>query len=74
VEEREIDSKGHITPSCNAICTCIGATGNFSASHARVSNNPIKFKINISCPPYSNETFYTKALEYKEYFTLIDLV
>ena len=33
-----------------------------------------KFKINISSPPYrSNETFYTKALEYKEYFTPVDL-
>jgi hypothetical protein len=25
-ETSEIDSKGQITPSCNVICTCIGAT------------------------------------------------
>jgi hypothetical protein len=31
------------------------------------------FKINISNWPYSNEILYTKALEYKEYFTQIDL-
>ena len=33
-----------------------------------------KFEINISrYLPYSNETFYIKALGYKEYFTAIDL-
>ena len=33
-----------------------------------------KLEINISSAPHSNETFYTKALEYKGYFTPIDLV
>jgi hypothetical protein len=41
----------------------------------RVSKNPIFWKNQnkyFYSVPYSNETFYIKALEYKEYFTHID--
>jgi hypothetical protein len=48
---------------------------NFSVWHARASKNPIFFKIQNKdfYLLYSNETFYIKALEYKKYFTHIDL-
>ena len=41
--------------------------------HARVSKNPISWKIQNKYFkwPYSNEIFYTKALEYKEYFNIL---
>jgi hypothetical protein len=74
------NSKGQITPSCSVICTCIGAMGAHywpilaCGTRVRVTTRySEKFKINISSPPYSNETFHTKALEYKWYFTPIDL-
>jgi hypothetical protein len=43
--------------------------------NARSSKNPAfeKFKNKYFFSPYSNETFYMKALEYQEYFTHIDL-
>jgi hypothetical protein len=43
--------------------------------HARASKNPIFFKIQNKdfYLLYSNETFDIKALEYKKYFTHIDL-
>jgi hypothetical protein len=62
------------------ICTGIGTSVHYWPILARRTRVRVttryseKFKINISSPPYSNETFYTKALEYKEYFTPIDLV
>ena len=43
--------------------------------HARESKKPIFWKIRNKYfySPYSNETFYMKALEYKENFTPIDV-
>jgi hypothetical protein len=45
------------------------------AWQACASKNPILWKIRNKYFywPYSNEIFYTKALQYKEYFTSIDL-
>jgi hypothetical protein len=42
----------------------------------RASKNPIFWKIQnkyFYSVPYSNETFYMKALEYKDYFTHMTL-
>jgi hypothetical protein len=46
-----------------------------SLEHACASKNPDILKIQNKhfYSPYSNETFYIKALEYKEYFTHINL-
>ena len=73
LEKPEINSTDQSTRS---VCTCIGL---YMAKHTRGASVRVKtryfekFNINIFTLPYSNKTFYTKALAYKEYFTHMTL-
>jgi hypothetical protein len=73
-ETSEIDSKGQSTPMAwfsRAWGYGCSLLANFSVWYARASKNLIFWKIQNKYfyLSYSNETFYIKALEYKEYFT-----
>jgi hypothetical protein len=49
------------------------ARGNVLNQYLRNTSIGTTVKKLFSSPPYSNETFCTKALEYKDYFTPIDI-
>jgi hypothetical protein len=71
-------SEGQTTPTAwfaRAWGSGSSLLANFSVWQARASKNPIFWKIQNKYFywPYSNKIFYTKALEYKEYFTSVDL-
>jgi hypothetical protein len=76
-----IDSKGQITSAAwfsRALGYEYSLLANFTCStRVRVKNlmkpDILKIQNKHFYSPYSNETFYIKALEYKEYFTHINL-
>ena len=74
-ETSEIDSKGQSTPVAWISREFHDLLANFSVWHMCASKRPIFWKIQNKYfyLSYSNETFYIKAPEYKEYFTATDL-